>query len=114
MKVVQWLRDQGHDCTHLREEGLQRMPNGDIFSKAVAENRIILTFDLDFAEIVATAGSRLPSVIIFRLRNARADHVIERLAVMFERAAEQLAQGAIVVLEESQVRIRELPVGGTG
>lgn len=41
--VVQWLRDQGHDAAHLREQNLKRLPNGQIFHKADAEGRIILT-----------------------------------------------------------------------
>jgi predicted nuclease of predicted toxin-antitoxin system len=52
-RIVEWLRTEGHDAVHLREEGLQRMPNGEIFEKATSEGRIILTFDLDFGEIVA-------------------------------------------------------------
>lgn len=36
IRVVEWLRNQGHDAKHLREEGLHRMPNGEIFEKAVA------------------------------------------------------------------------------
>jgi hypothetical protein len=53
MRVVEWLRNNGHDVTHLREQGLQRLPNGGIFKKAVAEDRVIVTFDLDFGEIAA-------------------------------------------------------------
>jgi predicted nuclease of predicted toxin-antitoxin system len=53
IRVVQWLRTQGHDAIHLREQGLQRMPDGDIFAKARTEQRILLTFDLDFGEILA-------------------------------------------------------------
>jgi hypothetical protein len=33
-QVVEWLRANGHDAIHLREEGLQRLPNGEIFQKA--------------------------------------------------------------------------------
>ena len=62
MRIVEWLRAQGHDVNHLREEGLQRMPDGDIFLKAATESRILLTFDLDFGEILAlvwrTQGER--------------------------------------------------------
>jgi hypothetical protein len=39
MGVVHWLREQGHDALHLRDEGLQRLPNGQIFDEAVAEQR---------------------------------------------------------------------------
>ena len=112
MKVVQWIRRQGHECVHLRDEGLQRLPNGSIFSKAVAEDRVILTFDLDFGEIAAMAGDRVASVILFRLRNARAEHVIERLTAVLETTAAALAGGAVVVVEENRLRVRELPIGG--
>ena len=43
VRVVSWLRVQGHDAVHLREEGLQRRPNGEIFEKAISERRVILT-----------------------------------------------------------------------
>lgn len=113
MKVAQWLTDQGHACTHLRDEGHQRLRDEEVFSKAAAEDRIILTFDLDFGEILAVAKSRQPSVILFRLRNARAEHVIERLSAALQQTAESLQRGAVVVVEEGQLRVRELPIGGT-
>ena len=71
MRIVQWLRDNGHDAVHLRDENLHRLPNGEIFDKALAEHRTILTFDLDFCEILALSGSKRVSVILFRLHNTR-------------------------------------------
>jgi predicted nuclease of predicted toxin-antitoxin system len=41
-RVVLWLMEHGHDAVHLREQGLQRLENGDIFAKAFRESRIIL------------------------------------------------------------------------
>ena len=60
-QVVEWLRTHGHDAVHLRDEGLQRLPNGEIFQKAAREQRIVLTFDLDFGEILA-AGDGVVAV----------------------------------------------------
>jgi len=40
MRTVEWLRAQGHDVKHLREEGLQRMPEGNFFLKAATESRM--------------------------------------------------------------------------
>jgi predicted nuclease of predicted toxin-antitoxin system len=28
IRVVRWLRENGHDAKHLRDEGLHRIPNG--------------------------------------------------------------------------------------
>ena len=63
LRVVEWLRSSGHDAIHLRDEGLQILPNGEIFQKAHREERIVLTFDLDFGEIVAASGGRSVSVV---------------------------------------------------
>jgi len=111
MRIVQWLRDEGHDAVHLREEKLHSLPNGEIFEKAFKEERIILTFDLDFGEIIALSGGRNVSVVLFRLRNTRTPHVMERLRRVLKNSGRDLEKGAIVVVEESRHRIRRLPIG---
>jgi len=109
--VVEWLRSEGHDATHLREQGLQRVPNGEIFAKAATEARVVLTFDLDFGEIVALLGEHMTSVILFRLHNTRTPHVIDRLRTVLAESSQVLAEGAILVVEEARHRIRRLPIG---
>jgi len=114
VRIVRWLQEQEHDATHLRDEGLHRMPNGEIFKKAINEDRIVITFDLDFAEIAALTEGKKASVILFRLRNTRTPHVIERLSTVLEDSSEALEKGAVVVVEESRHRVRFLPIGETG
>ena len=110
MGVVEWLREQGHEAKHLREEGLERLPNGEIFEKAARESRVVLTFDLDFGEIVALSDNKRVGVVLFRLRNTRADHVMERLAKVLAESSDALAQGAVVTVEEHRHRVRRLPI----
>ena len=111
IRVVEWLRNNGHDAKHLREEGLHRMPNGEIFTKAIHENRIIITFDLDFGEIVALSKGNKTSVILFRLHNTRTSHLLLRLSAVLKDTARALEEGAVVVIEESRHRVRCLPPG---
>jgi predicted nuclease of predicted toxin-antitoxin system len=111
MRVVEWLRSSGHDAIHLRDEGLQRLPNGEIFRKAIREQRIVLTFDLDFGEIVAGSGGGSVSVILFRLRNTRADFVVQRLKSVLEQSKEELVEGAVVLVEDGRHRVRRMPIG---
>ena len=110
-RVVSWLREQGHDAIHLRDEGLQRMPDREIFGKGLAEDRVILTFDLDFGEIAALSGGEKCGVVVFRLRNTRTPHVISRLDSVLTTSSSYLEEGAVVVVEETRHRIRRLPVG---
>jgi len=111
LRVVQWLRDKGYDAVHLREENLHRLPDGEIFKKAYIERRILLTFDLDFGEILALSGEKPVSVLLFRLHNTRAPHVMERLGKVLTDSGRALEQGAIIVVEESRHRTRRLPIG---
>jgi predicted nuclease of predicted toxin-antitoxin system len=108
--VTEWLRRSGHDVLHLADEGLHRLPNGEIFLKAARENRIVLTFDLDFGEILALVGEQRVSVILFRLHDTRSIHVIDRLQGVLRDSSESLEHGAIVVVEEARHRVRRLPL----
>jgi predicted nuclease of predicted toxin-antitoxin system len=110
-QVVEWLRANGHDAIHLRDEGLHRLPNGEIFHKAGNEQRIVLTFDLDFGEILAASSGQIVSVVLFRMRNTRAVFVIQRLAEVLNQSSIDLLQGAIVIVEDGRHRVRKLPIG---
>lgn len=111
VRLTHWLREQGYDAKHLREESLQKLPNGQIFTKAVAEDRTVITHDLDFGEIAALTHGRKASVIVFRLHNPRVTRLIERLAAVLSDSAATLCDGAIVIVEDSRHRTRSLPIG---
>lgn len=111
VRVGTWLREHGHEPVHLRDQGLHRLPNGEIFTKAISENWVILIFDLDFGEIAALARGRKASVVVFRLHNTRTAHVLERLASVLPDCSSILEKGAVVVVEENRHRVRPLPVG---
>jgi predicted nuclease of predicted toxin-antitoxin system len=108
--TMNWLKSRGHEAKHLRDEGLQRLPDDEIFAKAERENRIILTFDLGFGDIAAAAGSALPSIVIFRLQDQKPANVNQRLEVVLREAAADLSQGAIISVDEIRYRIRRLPI----
>ncbi len=46
--VVKALCQMGYDAKHLRDEELQRLPDRLIIEKAKLEERVVLTFDLDY------------------------------------------------------------------
>ena len=113
-RIVVQLRQRGHDAIHLREQGLQRLPDRDIFQKAMDEHRILLTLDLDFSEIVALSDNQGVGVVIFRLRNTRAGHIMARLEKVLRESSDALAKGAAVSVDEHRHRVRSLPVSSRG
>ena len=111
-KTVAFLRDLGHDAVHLHALGLDRLPDSAILELARTENRILLTHDLDFAELIAAGGETVPSVIVFRLRRMQPESVNHHLQGLITQHQESLERGAIVSVVEGQARVRLLPIGG--
>lgn len=108
--TARFLRQQGYDALHLRDQDLQRLDDAIIIAKAVAETRIILTHDLDFGRFIALGRYQVPSVITFRMSDMRACQVDLRLAKVLSRFAAELLDGAMISVTDQSIRVRQLPV----
>ena len=108
--TAEFLRTQGHDAVHLREQRLQRLKDSQIVRKALTEDRVILTHDLDLGQIVALSRDRFPSVITFRLADMQPAQVNHYLIEVLTHFAEQLEMGALVSVNEQAIRVRLLPI----
>ena len=87
-----------------------RLPDMKILVKAKEEGRILLTHDLDFGELLAASSGSLPSVIIFRLADMRAEKVLWHLRNVLAQQSESLVKGAVCSVTERRARIRVLPI----
>ncbi len=100
----------GHDAVHLTELGLDRLPDDAIPNLAREQGRIVLTFDLDFGDLLAAGVHETPSVVIFRLSNATPAFVTPRISELIEAWHDELQGGAIAIVEDTRYRIRRLPI----
>lgn len=109
-QTVAFLRGLGHDAVHLADLGRHDMPDGAVLHEAGAHDQIVLTHDLDFGELLAVSGLRLPTVIIFRLRNMHPKQVNRYLTEVIENHCDSLKRGAVITVTEGQIRVRLLPL----
>lgn len=108
--VASFLRQRGFHAVHLEDLALGRLADSGILAKARQERFVLITHDLDFAELVADSGGALPSVVLFRLRNMRPERVMEHLSRVIDEARDALVSGAFVTVREAAIRIRPLPI----
>ena len=110
-KTVQFLKNMGQEAVRVSELGMAKSKDKEIFDYAEKNDMVILSADLDFGTILANTHSRKPSVIIFRLRNPSPEHVNSLILSNLTIIEKDILKGAIVIIEDSEIRIRELPIG---
>jgi predicted nuclease of predicted toxin-antitoxin system len=110
-KLAVGPRQAGHDAVHLRELGRQNAPDPEVLVRAIEEGRIFISSDMDFGHLLATRDLVRPSVILFRRVERRTSARLTLLLRNLAAVGEDLAQGSIVILESSRMRIRRLPIG---
>lgn len=108
--AVTALRQQGHDVRWIRTDA-PGSSDPQVLAMAQAEERILLTFDLDFGELAFRAG--LPAtigIVLFRFKMTSAQQVArvvsEALALRTDWA------GNFSVVDMDRIRMRPLPDRG--
>ena len=104
--VVERLRADGHDVRYAAETD-RRAADVDLLALANAEDRIIITEDYDFADLLVR--DRLPAVgaIILFLPKLAPEARADRLARLLGDTAFS-PRGALVVVEQKRFRRRSL------
>lgn len=101
--VARWLRQNHHDVFSVYEEA-RGLNDETIQQKAVVDNRILITNDKDFGEMIFREGKAHKGIILLRLEDERAANKIEILKRLLEQYADQLTCN-FVVATETTVRI---------
>lgn len=105
-KVAEWLREQNHEVFSVFDEA-RGMTDDDILTKSFSENRILITNDKDFGEMVFRERRKHRGIIFLRLEDERAANKIEVLRRLLENYAEKLPE-QFVTVTETKVRLAEM------
>lgn len=104
--LVKVLRDDGHEVLYAVET-LRGAIDDDVLTRAFSEDRILLTEDKDFGELVYRLQRPAYGIVLLRFDVAERALKALRLRHLLRDYTERLP-GAFVVLEADKIRIRPL------
>jgi len=109
MPSMKLLRNLGFDIAHVAEN-YQSESDMAIMGLARQQDRIIITFDRDFGELIFKRHQPAPAGVIYlRFEPTYPTETGEILAALFESGAVNFA-GKFTVISDGQIRQRPLPI----
>lgn len=105
--VAERLRAAGYDAMTVVEQAMSGVPDDEVAQVCRKEGRVLVTLDLDFADIRAHPPGAGPGVIVLRPQTQSRRDVLALLDKVIEAMAEEPVAGALWIAEERRIRIRE-------
>lgn len=105
VKVSEALSDDGYPADYVGEF-MKGAKDKRILQKALEENRILITNDKDFGEIIYREGKPHAGVLLLRLEKDFPTNRISTIKNIIEEFDEETLKGNFIVASEKGVRIR--------
>jgi len=105
--VVEYLRENGHDVVSVAET-IPQCQDKTILNRAVHEQRILITNDKDFGDLIFRRGLSHHGVLLLRLQDDSATNRVRVVRAVFDRYSDVLKRNFLVATER-RVRVRYLP-----
>jgi len=103
-KAEIYFRESGFDVLAIRDLNPSMLDN-DILNLAINENRLVITMDKDFGELVFNHKNVHSGVLLLRMEDAGWKQKIDVHSDIFQKHSDELT-GSFSVYQEKKLRIR--------
>lgn len=107
--VVAHLREFGHDAVYMSDVA-PRSVDVEVMNRAYRENRLLLTEDKGFGDLVFRQVKPVPGIVLLRIDSSRRSRKATRLLAAIDRFGDTLF-GRYTVIEDARFRSRPLRSG---
>jgi predicted nuclease of predicted toxin-antitoxin system len=107
IEAAEALRRAGHDAATVLEQRHGGGTDAQLAAFCQREGRILITLDMDFADIRAYPPAEFPGLVVLRLRQQDKPYVLSVVAGMMRLLDREPLERHLWIVEETRVRIRE-------
>ena len=104
-KVEEWLSTNDYDIKAVRDID-PKMKDCDVLNYAVTENRMVITMDKDFGELVFNSGLDHSGVLLLRLEDAKSDEKVKTIQEILIKYEDKLKNN-FCVYQHGKLRIKK-------
>lgn len=106
-KTVEYLRGLGHNVVTALESGLNSARNGQVARKAGSLNRVLITNDKDFANIIHFPPGVFCGIIVLKINRTTLNRTHLVLKQTLSELSSQTLLDSLVVIDHNGYRIRK-------
>jgi predicted nuclease of predicted toxin-antitoxin system len=104
-KVVNVLRNKGIDIVSMKDFG-SSLSDEKVLETANAQDRILITFDADFAELVFKRKLKAKGVILLKFVPKSSQHIVETIETVLMTQAK--IEDHFLIIKEKRIRVLRL------
>jgi predicted nuclease of predicted toxin-antitoxin system len=103
--VEEWFSQAGFDVKAVRSLD-PKLADVDILKLAALENRLVVTMDKDFGELVYRSGMTHAGVLLLRMEGADGQNKLQVMREIVQNHGEEI-RGYFAVYQQDKLRIRK-------
>lgn len=104
--IVEKLRKMSHDVFDIKEQNLTSIDDLDIYKIALEQNRVLLTMDKDFSNILKYPPGNHPGIVALKLYRLTVATPTNIFLNAFKSLSEKDITGNTVIIDRFKTRIR--------
>ncbi len=105
-EVAEILNRSSHDAVTVLQQDMGGKEDSDIAKVCRNEDRVIVTLDIDFADILTYPPDQYPGIIVFRITNQSKPSILKHVKRVVKVLALHSCQQQLWIVEKERIRVR--------
>ncbi|MBS3919359.1 MAG: DUF5615 family PIN-like protein [Deltaproteobacteria bacterium] len=108
VEIADLLRERGHDALTVFDQEARGRSDHDIADLSRNEDRVLISLDLDFSNILIFPPEKYPGLIVLRLRKKSRSAVRLVITRVIDHLYKEPLAGRLWVVDEHRIRIHRV------
>ena len=101
------LQNAGHDAMTVLDQNMGGEPDKQIIKVCTQEQRVLITLDLDFADIKTYPPAEYHGIFVLRVKQQSRSKVLEAIAKLIPLLPTEPVEKQLWIIEDNKIRVRE-------